>query len=66
MPVTVIIIFVGILSILFFSEYQSFRCHPVKAGWFKMPERSPLIVTHYTVDTMISRVSPFLTFKKIA
>jgi len=66
MPVTVIIFFIGVLPILFFSEYQSFRRHPAKAGWFKVPAHSLLIVTHCSINTMVSTLSPVFTFKEIA
>jgi hypothetical protein len=66
MPVTAIIFFIGILPILFFSEYQSFKRHPASAGWFTMPVNQPLIVAHYNINAMVSALSPFCTFKRIA
>jgi hypothetical protein len=63
MPLTAIIFFIGLLPILLFSGYQSFRYHPASAGWFETLVNQPLIVVHYN---MVSTFSPVLTFKGIA
>ena len=66
MPITAIILFIGILPTLLFSGYQSFKHHPAEAGWFEALVNQPLIAVNYNINTMVSTLSPFFTFKGIA
>jgi hypothetical protein len=66
MPITAIILFIGILPTLLFSGYQSFNCHPAEAGWFKAFVKPSLIVVHDNINAMVSTLSPVFTFKAIA